>query len=358
MAFRNDELALARRRVAAGLRHLPAAHADAAELRAGLIALRSAIRGAADDRAGSDSDARWVDAEAQRLGSDDLRGEALMQLAFNADLTDDPDVEELLAAAVPLLERAGRRRDVGILHLNRGVTHMVRGRWPAALASFELAADEFRRCGFVLGSLSTDANRGGLLLEQGHPEAAATLFDEVVRRAYAAGNTRKALFARASAHRARAWAGSTHAAIDGLVECIEAHRVAGQTAEADGLSTYLVEVLVLAGRFVEAIEQADRLLSRLAASSSQEVVVLTTRRLAAVSRYWTGDPGALDELHEVLAAARTDECDIEIARCLQALELCAPVVDPTWAGERAARCTELGVTWMPPVTFVRLERAA
>ena len=150
-----------------------------------------------------------------------------MQLAFNADVTDDPDAEELHAAAVPLLERAGRRRDVAILQLNRGVTHMVRGRWPAALAMFELAADGFRRCGFVLGSLSTDANRGGLLLEQGHPVAAAELFDDVVRRAYAAGNTRKALWARASGHRARAWAGQTDGAIEGLVECIQAHRDAG-----------------------------------------------------------------------------------------------------------------------------------
>jgi class 3 adenylate cyclase/tetratricopeptide (TPR) repeat protein len=358
LAFRDDDLTRARRRVAAGLRHLPADDADAARLRAGLIGLRSAIRGAAGDRPRSDADARWVEAEARRLGSDELRGEALMQLAFNADLTDDPDVEELLAAAVPLLEQAGRRRDVGILHLNRGVTHMVRGRWPSALASFELAADEFRRCGFVLGSLSTDANRGGLLLEQGHPVVAAELFEDVVRRASAAGNTRKALFAAASAHRARAWAGETGAAIEGLVECIRAHREAGLTAEADGLGAYLVELLVLAGRFDEANREAMVVLPHLTAWLSEEVVVLTTRRLAAVARYWTGDPTALDELHDVLAAARADECDIEIARCLQALELCSPVVDPEWARERATRCTALGVTWMPPVTFVRLQRAA
>jgi class 3 adenylate cyclase/tetratricopeptide (TPR) repeat protein len=358
LAFRSDDLTRARRRVSAALRHLPTDAVEVARLRAGLIALRSAIRGAAGDRDRSDADARWVDAEARRLDSDELRGEALMQLAFNADLTDDPDVEELLAAAVPRLERAGRRRDVGILRLNRGVTHMVRGRWPAALASFELAADEFRRCGFVLGSLSTDANRGGLLLEQGHPVVAAELFEEVVRRALAAGNTRKALFATASAHRARAWAGETDTAIEGLVECIQAHRDAGLAAEADAIGAYLVELLVLAGRFEEADREATVVLPHLAAWSSQEVVVLTTRRLAAVARCLTGGPGALDELHEVLAAARADECDIEIARCLQALELCSPVVDPGWAHERAARCTELGVTWMPPVTFVRLDRAA
>jgi class 3 adenylate cyclase/tetratricopeptide (TPR) repeat protein len=355
LAFRNDDLAGARRRVAAGLRHLPADSADAAALRAQLIVLRSAIRGAADDRRGSDADARWAEDEARRLGDDELRGEAMMQLAFNADVTDDADAEALLAIAVPLLERFGRSRDVAILQLNRGVTHMVRGRWPAAFHMFELAAEAFRRCGFILGSLSTDANRGGLLLEQGHPEAAASLFDEVVRRAYAAGNTRKALFARASAHRARAWAGKTDVAIDGLVECIEAHRAAGQTAEADGLTTYLVEVLVLTGRFREAIDQAKLLFTRFAAWSSEEVVVLSTRRLVAVAKHFTGEPGALQELHDVLAAARVEDCAIEIARCLQALELCSPVVDHRWAIEREERCRELGVIWMPPVTFAAVE---
>jgi class 3 adenylate cyclase/tetratricopeptide (TPR) repeat protein len=350
LLFRNDDLVRARRRVAAALRDLPADGVDAATRRVELTVLRSAIRGSAGDRRGSDADARWADEEARRLGSDELRGEALMQLAFNADVTDDPDTEDLHTAAVPLLERAGRRRDVAILQLNRGVTHMVRGRWPAALRMFELAADGFRRCGFVLGSLSTDANRGGLLLEQGHPEAAAALFGDVVRRAHAAGNTRKAVFARGSAHRARAWTGETDAAIDGLVECIEAHRDAGQSTEADGLSAYLVEVLVLAGRFDEAIEQAAVVLPRLAAWES-EVVVLSTRRLVAVAKHLSGDPAGLDELGGVLDAARADDCGIEIARCLQALELCAPAVDAAWAGEREERCRELAVTWMPPVTF-------
>ena len=323
-------------------------------MHAELIVLRAAIRGAAGDRRGSDADARWAEDEARRLGNDELRGEALMQLAFNADESDDRDAEELHAAAVPLLERAGRRRDVAILQLNRGLTHMVHGRWPAALSMLDLAADGFRRCGFVLGSLSTDANRGGILLEQGHSAAAIELLDDVVRRAYAAGNSRKARFAKASAHRARAWAGRTDGAIEGLVECIQAHRDAGLATEADGLSSYLVELLVLTGRFQEAEEEADALLPRLTASSS-EVVVLTTRRLAAVAKHFIGDPAALDELRRVLDGARADDCAIEIARCLQALELCSPTIDDGWAQEREERCRELGVTWMPPVTFARVD---
>ncbi len=351
LSFRNDDLSRARRRVAAALRHLPGDSDDSVRLRVELIVLRSAIRGAAGDRAGSDADADWAAGEAGRLGDDELRGEALMQLAFNADVSDDENAEALHATAVSLLEVAGRHRDVAILQLNRGVTHMVRGRWPAALAQFELAADGFRRCGFVLGSLSTDANRGGLLLEQGYPAAAAELFDDVERRALAAGNPRKALFARASAHRARAWKGETDPAIAGLVECIQAHRDAGLDAEADGLGAYLVEALVLAGRFGEASEQASVVIPRLTAGSSEEVIVISTRRLATVAKHFTGDPGALEELGEVLDAARADGCGIEIARCLQALELCSPTIDEAWAGEREERCCELGVEWLPPVTF-------
>jgi hypothetical protein len=203
----------------------------------------------------------------------------------------------------------------------------------------------------VLGLLSTDANRGGLLLEQGRPTAARELFEDVERRAYAAGNPRKALFATASAHRARAWTGETEPAIAGLAECIQAYRDAGLAAEADGFGAYLVEALVLAGRFGEAIEQADVVLPRLSAWSSEEVIVLSTRRLAAVARYLTGDRGALDELGEVLAEARAAGWGIEVARCLQALELCSPSVEAAWADEREERCRELGVAWLPPVTF-------
>ena len=291
---------------------------------------------------------------------DELRGEALMQLAFNADLTDDQNVEELLATAVPLLEQAGRHRDVAILHLNRGVTHMVRGRWPAALSLFELAADGFRRCGFVLGSLSTDANRGGLLLEQGHPVVAAELFEDVVRRAWAAGNPRKALFATASAHRARAWAGETDAAIEGLVECIQAHRDAGLDRRG-GRARCLPRGTARARRPLRARRamQATVVLPRLAAWSAQEVVVLTTRRLAAVAEHCDRrsrrarragrgarrGAGRRDATSRSPAASRRSSC--------------APRRRPeTWAGSASDRCTALGVTWMPPVTFVRLQRAA
>ena len=79
--------------------------------------------------------------------------------------------------------------------------------------------------------------------------------------------------------------------------------------------------------------------------------MLTTRRLAAVAKHFVGDPGALDELRDVLDDARSDECGIEIARCLQALEVCSRELDESWAAEREQRCRELGVTWLPPVTF-------
>src|SRR4051812_5502653 len=84
--FRNDDLTRARRRVAAALRDLSTDGEDADLRRVELVVLRSAIRGTAGDRTGSDADARWADDEARRLGSEELRGEALMQLAFNADV--------------------------------------------------------------------------------------------------------------------------------------------------------------------------------------------------------------------------------------------------------------------------------
>ena len=279
-----------------------------------------------------------------------------MQLAFNADVTDDADAEELHAAAVPLLERAGRRRDVAILQLNRGVTHMVRGRWPAALAMFDLAADGFRRCGFVLGSLSTDANRGGLLLEQGHPARGGRAVRRrgspgLRRREHPQGAVREGVGPpRTGLGRAR-----PTGAIEGSSSASRRTATSVWHSEADGLDAYLVEVLVL-DRALPGGEGARR--QRCCPAwppRSSEVVVLTTRRLAAVAKHFLGDPVALDELRHVLDAARADDCAIEIARCLQALELCSPTIDEAWAQEREERCRELGVTWMPPVTFARVD---
>jgi len=352
LAFRKDDLALARRRVAAALTHLSPDVPDRDALRAELIVLRSAIRGQAGDRRGSDEDARWVEGEARRTGHDRLLGEALMQLTLNADQAGDPNVDELLAAAMPLLEQAGLHREIAILQVDRGITHMVHGRWGAALTLFDAAADGFRRCGFVLGSIVTDGNRGGLVLEMGQPVAAAELFEAVVRRARAAGRQGTALFATGSALRARAWTGEAETAVPGLEVCVGALEALGHRSEADDLEAYLVEVLVLAGRFDEACGRAKALLERLADRSS-EVVVLTTKRLAAVAAHFAGDPTARDEVARVLQAARDAECGIEIARGLQALQACSPEVDERWAREQAEWCAALGVTWMPPVTFAR-----
>jgi hypothetical protein len=148
--------------------------------------------------------------------------------------------------------------------------------------------------------------------------------------------------------------GETSDALDGLVACVSELTELGHRSEADDVDAYLVEVLVLAGRFDEAADRAASLLQRLG-DRPAEVVVLTTRRLAAIAKHFMGDAAALDELRQVLDDARDDECAIEIARCLQALELLSPSVDEAWAEERERHCRALGVTWMPPITFAAAE---
>jgi class 3 adenylate cyclase/tetratricopeptide (TPR) repeat protein len=355
LALRRDDIPRARRRVAAALRQPSPAGADRDVLRAELIVLRAGIRGQLGDLRRSDEDARWVEAEARRLGHERLLGEALMQQAMNADQAEDPHAEVLLADAIPLLQRAGLHREIAILEMNRGVTHMVHGRWPAALSSFDAAAAGFRRCGFVLGSIVTDLNRGGLVLEMGEPYAAAELFDSTVRRARAAGREATALFASGSAHRARAWTGETEKAISGIESCLVRANRSEHRSETDDLEAYLVEVLVLAGRFDEARIRAAALLERLVDRSS-EVVVLTTKRLAAVAAHFAGEPGGLDDVTSALEAARAAQCGIEIARGLQALQACAPEIDERWESEQEVWCSMLGVTWMPPVTFAAPSR--
>ena len=324
LSLHQDATARASRQVAALLRDA----ATDSEQEAELLVLRSALRGLAGRRAASDADARAAGRTARRVGRRDLVAEASMQLALNADLDDDLGTDEQVRAAVTLLEDAQKFREVAILQLNRGVSHMIRGRWPAALAAFADAGSGCERCGFVLGVVTTDINRAGLLLEQGHLEQALELLEVAVRRARAAGHDRLALFASGSAHRAGAWAGEVEAAVSGLTDDIDELRAHGNAGEADDLEAYLVEVLVLGGRFERARSLAGELLLRLA-DREGEVVVLTTRRLAAIAEHALGGRGSIEELAVVLTDARKTGATIEIARTLEALSWCGARLEAT-----------------------------
>lgn len=346
VAFRGDHLTLAVRRASMALRSAP----PDTPVQAELLVLRSAVHAMAGRRRQSDRDARAADEVATRIGRDDLRGTALSQRALNADEYAEPEAAELAAEAVPLLKKAGLHRDLAVLRLNLGISLMVRGDWVRALDEFDQATDGFTRSGFVLGLVATDINRAGILLEQGHVDEAFTLFESTTRQASAAGNRRLARFASGSAHRAQAWHGDHDSAVQGLTRDITDLRGDGQDGEAADLEAYLAETLLMAGRFDEVREVCSRLLDELA-DRSQEVVVLTVGRLAAVASYRAGGGQAsLQALRDTLAQARQRECRIEIARCLAALQELGEQLGADDRREQAEALASLGVVWMPPTT--------
>jgi tetratricopeptide (TPR) repeat protein len=351
IAFRDDRSSLAKRRVTTTLRELdgqgPGRRATVARVE--LMLLRSAIREGEGDLSGSDDDARWAATEARRLRRADLRGEAVMQLALNADTIGDPAVRKLAAEARRLLERSEKHHEIGLLDLNLGVTLMVQGQWPLALASFQSAADAFARCGGVLGGISTDANRGGILVEQGRLEEAIELYADVARRARAAGHTRLQHFADGSAARARAWLGDVDVAIDALTS--SANALTGHP-ENSYVRWYLVEALILAGRFSEARALTPVLIRDFAEHSRDQAVEVSLRRLDAIAAHLSGEPDALDAIRYTVELARDRRAPYDVVRGLHALEILAPVPDPTWAEERIRLSQDLGVTWLPPVTLV------
>ena len=340
LAFRNDRITLAKRRVTVALNELEGHPADMQVLatRIELTLLRSAIRDFEDDRSGSDQDARWAEAESTRAQRDDLRGEALLQLALNADQDGDPpeEVDRLANDARRLLDASGKHYEVGVLEVNMGLGLMVRARWPRALQAFEASAAAFNRCGAVLGALITDANRGGILIEQGRLDEAFALFDALVRRARAAEQVRVGQFAAGSAARARAWIGDTDAAITSLASLTRALEEAGHDREAHYLRWYRTEALVLAGRFDEARDDAAALLDELVDRPDDQAIGAALARLMAIAAHLQGEAQALDEIRAALDLARELEATYEIVRALQALEALAPEPDAAWAEERDA----------------------
>ena len=353
LAFRHDRITLAKRRITLGLQGLDARPSDevARTTRVELILVRCAIRDLEGDRDRSDTDARWAEAEAAKLRRSDLRGEAILQLALNADAAGDPAdvVEQLAASARSMLEGAGKHYEVGVLDLNLGVSLMVHSRWPRALAALESAAASFTRSGGVLGALSTDANRGGILVEQGRLDEALDLFDTVVRRARAAQLSRIEQFASGSAARARAWLGDADGAIASLTPLIAALGAAVGVDEALYLRWYRAESLVLAGRFAEAVEDIGDLLAAIGDRPGDTAVAAALARLSAIASFFLGEPGAQDDLRAALDMARDLDATYEVVRGLHALESLVSEPDPAWRKEREQLCELLGVVRLPPV---------
>ena len=73
MAFRQDRITLAKRRLTMGLQGLDGHPADEAAMatRVELVLLRAADPDLQGDRAGSDEDARWAEVESEKLRRSD-----------------------------------------------------------------------------------------------------------------------------------------------------------------------------------------------------------------------------------------------------------------------------------------------
>ena len=357
LAFRNDRVTVAKRRVTVALNQIEGHPADKDVLatRIALTLLRSAIRDFEGDRAGSDEDARWAETESVRAQRADLRGEALLQLTLNADQDGDPpeEVDRLAAEARQLLETSGMHYELGVLEVNLGLSLMVRARWPLALEAFERSASAFNRSGTVLGVLYTDANRGGILIEQGRLDEAGALFEAVVRRARAAEQQRVGWFAAGSAARAKALAGPDRPARSPpsprWPRRWRPPARSGRSTTSAGTGP----------RRSSSPAASTRPATTPAPCSTSSTTGPRTRRSAprwpdstAVAAHLQGEPGALADLQASVDVARQLDATYEVVRGLQALEALVPDPDPAWATERERLSAELGVIWLPPITFV------
>jgi tetratricopeptide (TPR) repeat protein len=360
VAFRTDHFASAKRRITAATADLDTANtASRGALATQLQLLRAAVASAEGAVAVADRTAREALRTATALGRRDLRAEALLQLAIDADLAGRDDAPSLAADALALLTAEGMHYEQGLLHGNLGVTLMEHGDWIGALSRFEAADEGFARSGNLFGRTLNDLNRAAICLEQGHLVEAADLLEDSRRRARIADTERIVHFAAGSLGRARAWQGDPDRGVRELRPAVEALDGLGQAHLADTLRSYLAEVLLLGGRLEEAAAEAGALGPSLRHHSAGQVVELTVERIRVLADALADTPRrdgsptdpARRAVEDLLGRARSAGAAIEVARCLQALDLLDGATDPLRLMERQAVCDSLGVVWMPPVVF-------
>ena len=260
-------------------------------------------------------------ARAERAGA---RGE----LAHAYRLLDSADRalggldESWLAKALPIYEELGDPIGRAIVLNNWGIRAYYAGRWGDAQAYYEQSREAEHTSGDVVRAATASNNEAEILLDQGHTERAAELFQEALRVYRASGYTFGAAVVVLNLARAAAAAGRFD----------EAHRLFDQ-AHAElaeiGSESFLLELdmrraecLVLEGSYAEALELATATLAASEAAGEAGPRVPLLQRALGYAHIQARRPDeGRERLETSLAAARESGNDFEAALTLRALSL-------------------------------------
>jgi class 3 adenylate cyclase/tetratricopeptide (TPR) repeat protein len=260
-------------------------------------------------------------ARAQRAGDRHALAHAY-RLLDSADRALGGLDESWLAKALPIYEELGDPIGRAITLNNWGIRAYYAGRWDEAQAYYAQSREAEHTYGDVVRAATASNNEAEILLDQGHTERAAALFQDALRVYRASGYTFGAAVVVLNLARAEAAAGRFE----------EAHRLFDQ-AHAElaeiGSESFLLELdmrrsecLVLEGHYAEALELATATLeaSESAGEAAPRVPLLERVRGYAHIQARRPEQGR-EHLETSLAAARESGNDFEAALTLRALSL-------------------------------------
>ena len=352
VAFRQDRITLAKRRLTVGLQGLDGHPADEAAMatRVELVLLRAAIRDLQGDRAGSDEDARWAEAESEKLRRTDLRGEAVMQLALNADGADDPadGVEQLAASARSLLDGAGKHYELGVLDVNLGVSLMVHCRWHGLWSDSRRRGRRSRgaaRCSEPCTPRSTAVASSSSRVDSTRPSTCSSRwYVGLGPRSRSASSSSPPARPPAPGRGSGGRRGDRHA------DAARRGARRGRPHRRGDLPALVPRRVARAGRPVSRGHRRDRRAARGRRRSTGDAAVgAALTRLAAVAGCLLGKPGGSGGAPRLARDGPELDATYEVVRALQALEALVPEPDPAWREEREQLCALLGVVRLPPV---------
>ena len=193
------------------------------------------------------------------------------------------------------------------------------GRWDEATAMYRRARAARERTGDPVNAALCTANLAEVLIEQGHLDEADELLADGLEVWRAANDPRGVALGCKLRGLGRARAGEVSAGLAMLEEARSTLVAIGAEADLAEIDVAAADVLVLAGRFDDAVPLVDRVIAGCEAGSGLDHLLPWAWRLRGVARAGSADPAGIDDVTRSVAIARDRSADHEVALGLMAL---------------------------------------
>lgn len=289
--------------------------------------------------------------EAEAAGDPEVLARCRGTLATLDALTGRPVDEDAVRATLELYDVSGDVRGKATAANKLGMCLYFAGRWPEAAELYALAEQSYLRSGMDSAACLVAANLAEVLVQQGRYGDAAGLVGPALGTWRAAQASSSLSFGLMIAGRAALGLGDLDAAEELLSEARDLAEELGEVVEVLVLEGLLAQTWMLRGMPLRALAHVEQCCAQALGGADAAAAVAALRRVQGTALARVGRaPEGTALLREVLAAAREGTAPDELVLALDALlDLAAgsPAERETWAKERAALASRLGVLPRP-----------